>query len=159
MANVKVTDTGWNLEIALDDLDGAELQSGIFEDEDGASLLWIHEDGAPRAGIPARPSMAPTYDAREDFYCDRIAKVVEAGVRLRAPADVEEGLFDVASRMAEDHRQTIQRGRAGGPALAAETVRHKGFSTKLIGKPEPGRVHMVDKIQGRVVRRGDGNAG
>lgn len=156
--NVKVRDSGWNLEIALDDLDGAELQSGIFDDEEGATLLLIHEDGAPRAGIPARPSMAPTYDAREDRYVDAIEGVIMGGVRLRAPADVDEGLFGVASTMAEDHRQTIQRGRAGGPPLKAETIRRKGFSTKLIGKPEPGRVHMVDRIQGRVVRKESGNA-
>jgi hypothetical protein len=152
MATVKVNDTGWNLEIALDDLDGSELQSGIWDDEEGASLLWIHEDGAPRAGIAARPSMAPTYDSREDQYVSAMEDVVMGGVKLRAPDDVEEGLFGIASKMAEDHRQTIQRGRAGGPALKAETIRRKGFATKLIGKPKQGRVHMVERIQGRVVR-------
>jgi hypothetical protein len=157
MSEVKVKDTGWNLDVALDDLDGAELQSGIWDDEEGATLLLIHEDGAERAGIEARPSMAPTYDAREDQYVDKIEGVIMGGVKLRSPEDVEEGLFEVASKMAEDHRQTIQRGQAGGPALKAETIRRKGFATKLIGKPEPGRVHMVDRIQGRVVRR-PGNA-
>jgi hypothetical protein len=152
MTTVKVTDTGWNLMDALDELDGAELQSGIWDDEEGATLLLIHEDGAPRAGVPARPSMAPTYDAREDQYVSAMEDVVMGGVKLRAPDDVEEGLFGIASKMAEDHRQTIQRGRAGGPKLKAETIKRKGFATKLIGKPKQGRVHMVDRIQGRVVR-------
>lgn len=156
--NVKVTDTGWNLESALDDLDGAELQSGIFDDVEGATLLLIHEDGAPRAGIPARPSMAPTYDAREDQYVSALEDVIMGGSKLLAPEDVDEGLHGIASTMAEDHRQTIQRDQAGGPALKAETIRRKGFATKLIGKPEQGRVHMVDRIQGRVVRGGS-NAG
>lgn len=154
MTNVKVTDTGWNLMSALEDLDGQEIQSGIFDDEEGASLLWGHEDGMPRANIPARPSMAPTYDANEDIYIRDIEGVIMGGVRLRGPSDVEQGLNDIAGRMAEDHRKTILTGRAGGRALKTETVDRKGFSTKLIGKPEQGRVHMVDRIQGRVTRGG-----
>lgn len=160
MTTVKVRDSGWNVMDVFAELQGVRLQAGIFDDEEYATLALLHEDGGTRTNedgslrLPARPSMRPAFDAGENAYVEGIGDALMAACKPSAFEPLSEKLRRLAIKMAESHRRIIERGRAGGPALKASTVKRKGFRTKLLGKPKAGRVHMVDKIDGRVLPGG-----
>lgn len=152
MATIKVRDSGWRVDDALAEFDGAVLQAGIFDDEELASMALLHEDGSQNGRIPKRPSMRPAFDAGEDRTVAEIGAAFERSLAKAFDAGPTERLRKIAANMAERHRQLILRGRVGGKPLSAEYARWKGFKTKLLGKPKQGRVHMVDRIEGRVLR-------
>jgi hypothetical protein len=155
MAAIKVRDSGWRLDEAIAEFDGAVLQAGIFDDEEYASLALLHEDGSDDGRVKRRRSMRPAFDAGEDAAVAEI----DSAFRLSLAQGVDAGPYErqrkIAANMAERHRQVILRGKAEGPALSKEYAAWKGFAIKLLGKPKQGRVHMVDKIEGRVLRIGE----
>lgn len=157
MTTVKIRDSGWNVMDVFAEMQGVRLQAGIFDDEEYASLALLHEDGGTKTSadgtirLPARPSMRPAFDAGEDGYVEGIGDALMAACKPLSFDPLSEKLRRLAIKMAESHRRIIERGKAGGPPLKRSTVERKGFRTKLLGKPKAGRVHMVDKIDGRVL--------
>lgn len=156
-AEITIKDTGWSIIEDLNDLDG-ELQAGVLDgtaDHDGistAELALIHEDGAPRANIPARPFMRPTFDQHADSYGDKLERVVMRTVK-GAPGGPQ--LAKLADEMAADMRKTILRGEAGGPPLrpvgdSEAAARRRG----LIPLVDTGQ--LVESLQGQVKGGGSG---
>lgn len=150
-AEITIKDTGWSIIEDLNDLE-SELQAGVLEgtaDHDGistAELALIHEDGAPRANIPARPFMRPTFDQRVDGYGDKLERVVMRTVK-GAPAGPQ--LSELADEMAEDMRETILRGKTGGPPL--QPVGDSEVASRRRGLvPLVDTGALVESLQGQV---------
>lgn len=156
-ADITIRDTGWSIVEDLEAMAG-ELQAGILEgvadheDANGrtipmATLALIHEDGAPRAKVPKRPFMRPTFDQNEDAYVNRVEHITAAAAK-GAPAGVQ--LVALADKMAKDIRETVERGKTGGPPLepisSSRVAQRKQGLTPLIDTGT-----MVAAVQGQFV--------
>jgi hypothetical protein len=156
-ATITIKDTGWSLIEDLESLE-CELQAGVLEGANAhekigtADLALIHEDGAPRAKIRARPFMRPTFDQNVDAYGDEVERIAEAAVRSNPTGKM---LADLADTMAEDMRDTILQGKTGGPSL-------KPISPSRMAERRQGLTPLVDSgalvesLQGQVVPGGVG---
>lgn len=94
-----------------------------------AELAAIHEFGAPAAGIPSRPFLRSTFDAKKDAWNSLMARLVAKVVAGRL--SVTDALEIVGQRAAGDVRNRITAGTNFVPNKAA-TIRRKGSSKPLI---------------------------
>jgi hypothetical protein len=154
-ASIKITDSGWSLPDDLLALDDLELQAGILAGTDAhegistASLALLHEDGAPRANVPARPFIRPTWDGKVGEYEDAMESAVVAAVKGNA----DPALVKLADKVAEDIRETITSGQTGGPALEPETTAgQRGKLRKHGNTPLIDTGALLESINGQVVK-------
>ena len=108
----------------LGELEKVEARAGWFESaryDDGTPVakvaLW-QEYGVPERGIPPRPFLRPTIDARTDEWTEDAAQVVK-GV-LAGKINAEQGMTVIAQKAAADIRQTISR--VDSPPLSPITL-------------------------------------
>lgn len=94
-------------------------------------LATIHEFGAPAAGIPSRPFLRSTFDAKKDAWNSLMARLVTKVVA--GHLNVVAALELVGQRAAGDVRNRITQGGNFVPNKPA-TVRRKGSSKPLIDK-------------------------
>jgi hypothetical protein len=150
MTSITIKDSGWTLPDDLEALE-AELKAGILEgaqaheDIGTAELALIHEDGAPGANIRARSFMRPTFDRQVGGYVDELESITAAAVKGDPTGPRLAGLAD---RIADDMRQTILRGRTGGPPIKSPpnvALRRLGL-TPLVDSGA-----LVESINGQVV--------
>lgn len=94
-------------------------------------LATIHEFGAPAAGIPSRPFLRSTFDAKKDAWNSLMARLVTKVVA--GHLDVLAALELVGQRAAGDVRNRITQGGNFVPNKPA-TIRRKGSSKPLIDK-------------------------
>lgn len=125
---------GDRLHIALQDLGGLTGKTGYFETArytDGTPVAYvatIHEFGYPAGGIPARPTMRPTADAKRAEWAETMRKGAKAALNGQMTArDALERLVLVA---AGDISDTIAA--LNTPALDPRTIAAKGFSKPLV---------------------------
>lgn len=160
-ATITIKDSGWSIVEDLGELDHQEIQAGVLEGTDAhedistADLALIHEDGAPRANIKARPFMRPTFDQRVGKYELRVERIAMNTVKGQ-PAGAQ--LVALADDMAKDQRETITKGRTGGPPLRpmsnVRVVRRRLGLTPLIDSGA-----LVESLQGQVVTKRGGSGG
>lgn len=94
-------------------------------------LAAIHEFGAPGAGIPSRPFLRSTFDAKKDAWNSLMARLVTKVVA--GHLNVVAALELVGQRAAGDVRNRITQGGNFVPNKPA-TIRRKGSSKPLIDK-------------------------
>lgn len=92
-------------------------------------LAAIHEFGAPRAGIPSRPFLRSTFDAKKAEWNSLMARLVAKVVA--GHLSVVDALELVGQRAAGDVRNRITAGGNFVPNKPA-TIRRKGSSKPLI---------------------------
>lgn len=96
---------------------------------DNIALATIHEFGAPGAGIPSRPFLRSTFDAKKAEWNSLMARLVAKVVA--GHLNVVDALELVGQRAAGDVRNRITQGGHFAPNKPA-TVRRKGSSKTLI---------------------------
>lgn len=94
-------------------------------------LATIHEFGAPAAGIPSRPFLRSTFDAKKAAWNSLMARLITKVVA--GHLDVVAALELVGQRAAGDVRNRITQGGNFVPNKPA-TIRRKGSSKPLIDK-------------------------
>lgn len=92
-------------------------------------LATIHEFGAPAAGIPSRPFLRSTFDAKKAEWNRLMARLITKVVA--GHLDVVAALELVGQRAAGDVRNRITQGGNFVPNKPA-TIRRKGSSKPLI---------------------------
>jgi len=91
-------------------------------------LAVIHEFGAPKAGIPARPFVRPPLDTKEAHWRGRLASALEAAVK--SGGDPKQALHVVGEEL---RAEMVDRVKAGiPPPLQEATIARKGEDTPLI---------------------------
>lgn len=125
----KVDDRAWRkLYNLVQKADGASVRVGVLDGE-LADIAAIHEYGAPRANIPARPFIGTTFRVRRAELVTvqaRVASAILAG-RLSAARAMEVlGMWLVGAI-----KETITKGDNFVPNATA-TIRKKGSARPLI---------------------------
>jgi hypothetical protein len=114
-----------------------------------ATLLYIHENGAPKANIPARPSLVPGVRAVEDKVAERLKRAASATLAGNARA-IDQQLH-AAGLIAENSvKATINAGiepELADSTLAARERRGRTGDVPLIdtGKLRNSITHVVRK--------------
>lgn len=85
-----------------------------------AALAYIHENGAPEAGIPARPFLKPGIEAKRDDITEGLVKVGTAALDGR-PEAVDRGFHAVGLIGQNAVRAKVNEGVP--PPLAESTLR------------------------------------
>jgi hypothetical protein len=106
-------------------------------------LAVIHEYGAPRANIPARPFVRPAFDAHRKEYQTALAKGM-VGV-LAGRDDYDKLLGRIGAKAAADMKAYVTAGPHIPPPLKPATVVAKGSDRPLV---DTGR--MVGSISWQV---------
>lgn len=125
---------GDRLTVALKDLDGLVGKTGYFETAkytDGTPVAYVatvHEYGYPAGGIPARPTMRPTADAKRAEWAETMRK--GAAAALNGQMTARDALERLTLRAAGDVSAAIAALQT--PALKPETIARKGFSKPLV---------------------------
>jgi hypothetical protein len=154
---VQVIDSGWSLVDDLEGLDDVEIQAGVLEGADAhedietATLALIHEDGAPKAHIPARPFMAPTFDANVVVYGDQVEIMVD---RTVAGQMTDGELVDLADKIADDQRQSIIQRKHGVPLRPSTLAQPLASLRKLGDTPLVDTGALLESLNGQVVKGG-----
>lgn len=95
---------------------GTRSESGSINN---AALAYIHDNGAPEAGIPPRPFMRPGIEAKKDEIAKRLRETAEAALDGR-PEIVDRKLNAVGLIGQAAIRAKINEGPP--PPLAAPTI-------------------------------------
>lgn len=136
MANKSIVTGGDKLQQRLAEiakrLDKAKsVSAGVYarsKYEDGTSVAlagYVHEYGAPAAGIPARPWVRPAVQAHADDWADALA----AGL-VAENFDATRALTTAGILMQADLKDSIDL--VTSPPLKEQTIRRKGFSKPLV---------------------------
>jgi hypothetical protein len=118
---------------------GVPEETTDVRNEDGkeyitnASLAYIHDNGAPEAGIPARPFMVPGIEAVQDRLTRQLRRAATVAFNTRAP-----GRRARAAHGRPDGQLSIQKTIQQGipPPLADATLRARARKRK--GRVGPG---------------------
>lgn len=87
-----------------------------------ASLGYIHDNGAPEQGLPARPFMIPGIQAAQTKVADKLGQILKATVAGRGGQTlVAQGMTQVGIIASLSIKNTINDGI--DPALAASTLK------------------------------------
>lgn len=92
--------------------DGGEINN--------AALLYIHEHGAPEAGIPARPSLEPTVKSHQKDMIEPALFEAASAAFAGDTGKMERTLARLGQNMADAVRDTITAGIP--PPLKEETL-------------------------------------
>lgn len=125
---------GDRLHIALQDLGGLTGKTGYFETArytDGTPVAYVatvHEFGYAAGGIPARPTMRPTADAKRNEWAETMRKGAKAALNGQMTAR------DALERLVLTAAGDVSAAIAGltTPALNPRTIAAKGFSKPLV---------------------------
>ena len=105
-----------------------------------AALLYIHDNGAPEANIPARPSMAPGMAAVKDQIISTLEKGGQAAFKSKRPKEVVENTLNrIGIIAANSIRNIIRQGIP--PPLAESTI--KGRIRRVKGKKRRARIQSA----------------
>lgn len=141
---------------ALRELDGVEAKTGWFETahyEDGTPVAYvatIQEFGAPKAGIPPRPSMRPAVAQYAPKWLDAMQHGAKAVVNGQMTAS--DALERVALLAAGHVRKKIREVET--PALKPATIaaRRANKSGARSEKPLVETGQMIQSVTGKVER-------
>lgn len=135
-SGVKDTDRGMQRIVReLGRMDGARIEVGWFagvrhpSGESVAGIAAIHEFGAPRANIPPRPTLGPTYDEKLSQGRRELRNLVLEQVVDRA-GGVKEALERFGARRVAEIKRAITALQS--PPLKPATIARKGASKPLI---------------------------
>lgn len=145
LANVEVL-VGFPEETAQRQMDSGETDSygkpvASVEGSDitNAALGYIHDNGAPESGIPARPFMVPGIEEARSRITNKMAQITNAVLKRGGDAMVvEQGLVQVGLIAQAAIRNKINEGIP--PPLSASTLRararkgRKGAGIELLSR-------------------------
>jgi hypothetical protein len=90
------------------------------EPMNNATLAYIHDNGAPASGIPARPFMKPGIEASKDFVSGKIKAAMKSLLKTGDEEALDSGLERVGMYAANSIKGIIRAGIQ--PALKPSTV-------------------------------------
>lgn len=139
------------LKAVLTGIDGVQVRVGWFEgttEPNGTPTAYvaaIHEFGAPRAGIPARPFMRPTIANNQAAWMQEFAAIARKS--LTGGLDPVQAMDQMGLRIAGEVKQSIQA--VSSPPLKPQTVKRKGHNKPLVesGTMLKTVVHKTEKTK------------
>lgn len=139
------------LKAVLTGIDGVQVRVGWFEgttEPNGTPTAYvaaIHEFGAPRAGIPARPFMRPTIANNQAAWMQEFAAIARKS--LMGGLDPVQAMDQMGLRIAGEVKQSIQA--VSSPPLKPQTVKRKGHNKPLVesGTMLKTVVHKTEKTK------------
>lgn len=140
--SVVSSDSSGKLEKLLNDLKKQEVYVGITEEEapredsneiNNAQLMYIHTNGSPLKGIPARPVIEPAIEApdNKNVIADKLGAAAK-GVLNGKPEEAKEQLNLAGMEGQNRCKSWFEDPRNGWPPNAPETIVRKGSSAPLI---------------------------
>lgn len=96
---------------------------------DNVGLAVVHEFGVARKGIPSRPFLRSTFDAKKDEWNKLLARLVAKAVV--GAVTVQQVLGLLGQRASADVKRRITSGKNFEP-LKPETIKRKGSSRPLV---------------------------
>jgi len=159
MATVSSTDAGLKaIQEAIAVLKSHEVLIGIPEDTSGrqdkkvtpvnnAELLFIHTNGSPARGIPARPVLEPAIQNDQERVAEMLKKAIDVAVEGKTgdvlPALEKAGLYgeNIAKKW-------FTNSSNGWKKNTDETIKRKGSARPLIDTEEMRKsiTHVVKKV-------------
>lgn len=139
------------LKAVLTGIDGVQVRVGWFEgttEPNGTPTAYvaaIHEFGAPRAGIPARPFMRPTIANNQAAWMQEFAAIARKS--LTGGLDPVHAMDQMGLRIAGEVKQSIRA--VTSPPLKPQTVKRKGHNKPLVesGTMLQTVVHKTEKTK------------
>lgn len=104
---------------------GGEGDSRSDGGPSNSDLGWIHEKGAPAAGIPPRPFLEPGVESVKDKVADRMGQAIDAA--LKGESSVMEACLETAAMEAESAVKSYMMEGHGAP-LKESTVKNRNRS-------------------------------
>ncbi|GHU70632.1 hypothetical protein FACS1894184_16350 [Clostridia bacterium] len=111
-----------------------------------AELLFIHDHGSPKRGIPARPVLEPAIDGVQDQISEMLMEAMKAAL------DGSEGgaasALEKAGQYGENAAKAYFTGANGWTPLKEATIKEKGSSQPLIdtGSMRSSITHVIEEI-------------
>lgn len=140
VVNVKRT-VGTELNSSLKDLKRTSIIVGIPRGGKGdtrkdspisnSDLGWVHEKGAPAAGIPPRPFLEPGVASIKDKLASRMGQAIEAA--LKGNGQTMSNCLEVAASEAEAAVKSYMSSASFTP-LKPSTIKHRNASRGTASK-------------------------